>query len=134
MDIPFTVEQFFDVFQAYNTAIWPAQIIAYLIGIGAVALAFRENRLSGRIISGILALFWIWMGVIYHMAYFSAINPAAMIFGALFVVEGLLFIVVGSIWGRLSFSFDLKPVSIVGAVFILYAMVVYPLAGLASGH
>ncbi|HSD56665.1 MAG TPA: DUF6064 family protein [Methanotrichaceae archaeon] len=134
MDLPFTVEQFFNIFQAYNTAIWPAQIIAYLIGIGAVALAFRENKLSGRIISGILALFWIWMGVFYHMAYFSAINSAAMIFGALFVIEGLLFIVVGSIWGRLSFRFDLKPVPIVGAIFILYAMVVYPLAGLALGH
>ncbi len=134
MNIPFTVEQFFDVFQAYNKAIWPAQIVAYFIGVGTVVLAFLENRLSGRIISGILALFWIWMGVIYHMAYFSAINPAAMIFGALFVIEGLLFIVVGSIWGRLSFKFDLKPVPIVGAIFILYALVAYPLLGLAFGH
>ncbi len=134
MDIPFTVEQFFDVFKAYNTAIWPAQVIAYLIGVGAIALAFRENRLFGRIISGILALFWIWMGVFYHMVYFSTINPAAWTFGALFVLEGLLFIVVGSIWGRLSFGFDLKPIPIVGAIFILYAMVVYPLLGLALGH
>jgi len=134
MDIPFTVEQFFNVFEAYNTATWPAQIIAYFIGGGAVALAFRENRLSGRIVSGILALFWIWMGVFYHMAYFSTINPAAWTFGALFVIEGLLFIVVGSIWGRLSFGFDLKTIPIIGTIFILYAMVVYPLAGLALGH
>jgi hypothetical protein len=126
MDLPFTVEQFFDIFEAYNTAIWPAQIVAYFIGIGAVALAFRENRLYGRIISGILALFWIWMGVFYHIVYFSTINPAAMIFGVLFVLEGLLFVVVGPIWDRLSFRFDLKPVPIVGAIFILYAMVVFP--------
>ncbi len=134
MDIPFTVEQFFNVFEAYNTAIWPAQIIAYFIGVGAIALAFRENRLYGRIVSGILALFWIWMGIFYHMGYFSAINPAAWTFGALFILEGLLFIVVGSIRGRLSFGFDLKPIPIVGAIFILYAMVVYPLLGLALGH
>jgi hypothetical protein len=134
MDLPFTVEQFFDIFEAYNTAIWPAQIVAYFIGIAAIALAFCENRLSGRIISGILALFWIWMGVFYHIVYFSTINPAAMIFGALFVLEGLLFTVVGPIWDRLSFRFDLKPVPIVGAIFILYAMVAYPLLGLAQGH
>jgi hypothetical protein len=130
MDFPFTIEQFFDVFEAYNTAIWPAQIIAYLIGIVAVALSLRENRLSGRIVSGILALFWIWMGVFYHMAYFSAINPAAWVFGALFILEGLLFIVVGSMWCKLSFSFDFKPIPIVGVIFILYAMVVYPLLGI----
>ncbi len=40
-------------------------------------LAFRENKRSGRVVSGILALFWIWMGVFYHIAYFSTINPAA---------------------------------------------------------
>jgi hypothetical protein len=134
MYFPFTIEQFFDVFEAYNAAIWPAQIVAYLIGIVAVALSLRENRLSGRIVSGILALFWIWMGVFYHTIYFSAINPAAWAFGALFVLEGLLFIIVGSMRGRLSFSFDLKPIPIVGAVFILYAMVVYPLLGIAFGH
>lgn len=134
MNIPFTVDQFFDIFEAYNTAIWPAQIIAYFIGIGAVALAFRENRLYGGIVSGILALFWIWMGVFYHIAYFSTINPAAWVFGALFVLEGLLLVVVGSIWGRLSFGFNLKPIPIIGAIFILYAMVAYPLLGLAFAH
>jgi hypothetical protein len=29
MTIPFTVEQFFDIFGTYNTAIWPAQVVAY---------------------------------------------------------------------------------------------------------
>lgn len=134
MDIPFTVEQFFDVFQAYNIAIWPAQIIAYFIGIGAVILALRENRLYGRIISGILALFWIWMGIFYHIIYFSAINPVAWIFGLLFILEGLLFIIVGSVWGKLSFGFNLRPIPIIGAIFILYAMIAYPLLGLAFGH
>lgn len=134
MDIPFTVEQFFDIFEVYNTAIWPAQIVAYFIGIGAVILALRESRLYGRIISGILAMFWIWMGIFYHIAYFSAINPAAWIFGLLFVIEGLLFIIVGSVWGKLSFGFNLKATPIIGAIFVLYAMIAYPLMGLAFGH
>jgi len=30
LKIPFTVEQFFDVFGTYNTAIWPMQVVAYL--------------------------------------------------------------------------------------------------------
>ncbi len=134
MDLPFTIEQFFNVFESYNTAIWPAQVVAYFIGIGAVLLAFRENRLYGRIVSGILALFWIWMGVVYHIFYFSAINPAALIFGGLFVLEGLLFIAIGSVSDRMSFRFDLKPVPVVGAIFIMYAMIAYPLLGAAFGH
>ena len=58
MKIPFTVEQFFDVFGAYNTSIWPVQGVAYLLGIVILILAFRESKISTQIVSGILALFW----------------------------------------------------------------------------
>jgi hypothetical protein len=30
MSIPFTAEHFFDIFQVYNAAIWPVQVVAYL--------------------------------------------------------------------------------------------------------
>jgi hypothetical protein len=134
MKIPFTVEQFFDIFGTYNTAIWPAQVVAYMFGIIALGLALRENKLSSRIISGILALFWIWMGVFYHIVHFSVINPAARIFGLFYVLQGVLFFLIGTILGRLSFRFNYKPLPILGACFILYAMVIYPLLGLAFGH
>ena len=132
--MPFTVEQFFDVFGKYNRAIWPAQVLAYILGIVALALAFRESRLSTRVIPGILALFWIWMGVFYHILHFSVINPTARIFGIFFIFQGLLFLLVGTIFGRLAFRFDLRRLPIIGACFILYAMVVYPLLGISFGH
>jgi hypothetical protein len=132
--IPFTVEQFFDVFGTYNTAIWPVQVLAYILGILALALAFRESKLSARIICGILAFFWIWMGVFYHIIHFSVINPAARIFGIVFVLQGLLFLLVGTLFDRLAFRFILKPLPIVGACFVLYAMVIYPVLGISFGH
>jgi hypothetical protein len=134
MKIPFTVEQFFDVFGTYNTAIWPGQVVAYVLGIVALVLALREGRMSSRIISGILALFWIWMGVFYHIVYFSRINPAAFIFGFFYIVQGVLFLGIGTFRGRLSFGFRYKPLPILGACFILYAMVIYPLLGASFGH
>jgi hypothetical protein len=134
MRIPFTVEQFFDLFGTYNTAIWPVQILAYVLGIVALALAFREGPLSTRIVSGILGLFWIWMGIFYHIVHFSVINPAASIFGIAFVLQGLLFLLVGTIFRRLAFRFTLTPLPMIGAGFILYATVIYPLIGISFGH
>jgi hypothetical protein len=134
MTIPFTVEQFFNIFGTYNTAIWPAQVVAYIFGIIALGLALRENKLSSRIISGILALFWIWMGVFYHIVHFSVINPAARVFGFFYVLQGVLFLLIGTILGRLSFRFKYKPLPILGVCFILYGMVIYPLLGAAFGH
>ena len=34
-----------------------------------------------------LACFWAWMGIVYHLMYFSAINGAALGFGVLFIVQ-----------------------------------------------
>ena len=36
--LPFTREQFLAAFVTYNEAIWPAQLVAYLLGLAAVAL------------------------------------------------------------------------------------------------
>ena len=38
--LPFTLEQFLNVFATYNKAIWPAQIAAYVLGAIAVAAFF----------------------------------------------------------------------------------------------
>jgi hypothetical protein len=134
MKIPFTVEQFFDIFGSYNNAIWPSQMVAYILGISVLVLALREHRLSSGIISGILALFWIWMGVLYHIVQFSLINPAAWVFGGFYILQGLLFFLIGTVFGGLAFRFSLKPLPIIGGCFILYAMVVYPLLGMNFGH
>lgn len=134
MEIPFTVEQFFEVFKTYNTAIWPAQVLAYVLGVAALAPAIRGGEAPARIVAGILASFWLWMGIFYHMPYFRVINPAAWIFGIFCILQGLLFLLVGTIFGRLGFRFNFKPLPIIGACFILYAMVVYPLLGVGFGH
>ena len=75
--LPFAPEQFLAVFVNYNSAIWPSQIVAYLLGGVAVTLLFLKTRKGDRIISGILALMRLWTGVGYHGLWFSAINQAA---------------------------------------------------------
>jgi hypothetical protein len=134
MGIPFTVEQFFDLFETYNTAIWPSQIGAYVAGTIAVGLGSRENPSSSRTVSAVLALFWIWMGCFYHLVYFSRINPAAVAFGSFFVLEGLLFLIIGTFRGKISFAFRGERMPVLGLIFIIYAMVVYPILGLGFGH
>lgn len=95
MKIPFTVDQFLAVFESYNLAIWPLQVLAYLMAVAAGYLVVKKARHSGKIAFGVLSLFWIWVGAAYHISYFSAINKAAYIFGALYVIQGLLFLAYG---------------------------------------
>lgn len=134
MEMPFTTEQFLEVFKIYNTSIWPAQIVAYLLGVVAMYLAFRNMAGRDRVISLILSIFWLWMGGLYHLTFFTSINAAAYGFGMIFLVQGLLFFGAGVWKGRLKFHFERNLYGIAGAVLIIYAMVIYPIIGAQLGH
>lgn len=95
-DLPLTTEQFLSVFREYHIAIWPAQVVTHLLGADAIGLAVRASSWTARIISLILAAFWGWMGAVYHLAFFRDINPAAVLFGGVFVLQGLLFLVLSA--------------------------------------
>jgi hypothetical protein len=43
MNLPFTQQQFFDVFAAYNTAVWPAPYALGALAIDMVVLVFRRR-------------------------------------------------------------------------------------------
>jgi Family of unknown function (DUF6064) len=132
--LPFTREQFLGVFADYNTAIWPAQVLAYVLGLVVVAALLRPSPLGHRAVAGVLAAMWIWTGVAYHGLYFSRINPVALVFGALFVLQGLLFVVAGVAGRRLAFGHAAGPASAVGWALVAYAAVLYPLLGAWTGH
>ncbi len=133
MQPPFTVEQFFNVLVAYNEAVWPAQIVLVVLALAAVGAAVRTGRGATRFGVGVLALLWLWTGVAYHLAQFTAINNAAWLFGSAFVVQGLLFgLAAWRGWLDLSIRGDVY--GWVGGLFLVYALVVYPLINAAQGH
>lgn len=132
--LPFTLDQFLAVFASYNRATWPAQIVAYGLGLVAVAALFRPGRAPDRVISAILGLMWAWTGILYHWVFFSPINTAAFAFGALFVAEGAALAYAGIANNKLRFVLRSNPPSFVGVAFIFYAAVAYPLFGMAAGH
>jgi hypothetical protein len=134
MNMPFTVDQFLSVFERYNRAVWPAQILLNILGVAAVLAAMKRLDSSNRIIAGILAFLWIWIGLVYHFAFFTSINPAAYVFALLNVLQGIVFLVFGVFRPRLSFGFRLDIYGITGTVFILYAMIIYPALGYFLGH
>jgi hypothetical protein len=131
--IPFTVEEFLAVFERYNLAVWPAQLAAYGLGVAAVALAGRGGRRASVGVAIALAALWAFTGLGYHAAFFRSVNPAAGPAGALFVLEGLL-LVAAAARGRLSFRWAARPLPLLGAALVAYAMVVYPLLGALAGH
>jgi hypothetical protein len=131
--LPFTPEQFFGVFARYNAATWPAPAVLPVVAWAVVLLAARGGRRSGRIVTIWLGLLWLWMGIVYHVGYFRAINPVAAVFGAAFVLQGLLLLRAGA-RDELAYTGPLDARSDAGTAVLLYALIIYPWVGLAVGH
>lgn len=134
MELPFTASQFLEVFRQYNTAVFPVQFLFILLALMAIVFAARHHRNSGRAISAILGLLWLWMGMIYHWGFFADINKAAYGFGAAFVAQGALFLVKGVLHDKLKFSHKPTPAVWAGSAMMLYALLIYPLLGYMLGH
>jgi hypothetical protein len=125
MQLPFTNDQFFDLFAAYNQALWPALAALWIASVVLSLLLLLPRRPSDRWISTLLAAHWTWSAVAYHGAFFTRINPAAWVFGALFLLEGALFVWWGVVRGRLSFAPWGSRWAPLAWVFVAYSLV-YP--------
>ncbi len=132
--LPFTVEQFLNVFAEYNRAVWPTQMILLSLAGAAIFLALKPNSFSNKLIAFLLACFWLWTGIAYHLAFFSRINGSAYAFGMLCIVQAVLFLFAGMVKRDLPFRARWDAVGIVGGLVMVYALLVYPLLGDASGH
>jgi hypothetical protein len=132
--MPISVAQFFDLFGEYNLAIWPAQVVAYAVGLAIVALITSKAVSASRIALVLLGLLWLWNGVAYHWVAFAAINPAAYGFAAIFIVGGAIFIVEGAARRRVVFCFRRDWSTIAGVALVTYALVGYSALGFILAH
>lgn len=134
LELPFSIEQFLGVFRDYNNSIWPAQLIAYLLGILATLLANWNKTAFHKINSALLGAFWLWTGIFYHLIFFSEINKVAYLFGGLFIIQAVLFLVSGVAKDELQFHFRSNRYGAAGGVLIFYAMIIYPILNANLGH
>jgi Family of unknown function (DUF6064) len=133
--LPFTREQFLAVFVVHNHALWPLQLAAAVLGIVVIRTLLRRrlDRAQHALVAAGLAAMWFATGLGYHALQFSAINPAAWVFAALFLVQAALLLVDGVLQARLRFEPRAAPLRRLGWALVIYAAALYPALGLALG-
>src|SRR5688572_19350147 len=87
----FAPRTYYRLFELYNAAIWPAQIVALALG-GAILLllAWRGPVWRGRVVAALLALCWLWIGWAFLLERYARINWAAEYLALGFALEALL--------------------------------------------
>jgi hypothetical protein len=129
MALPFSADEFFRALRQYNEAVWPAQWILGVLAIVAVVLLWKAH--APGFVLGILAFFWAWMALVYHLVFFDPINRAAFLFAVAFVVQAALL----DRARRTTLAIHRSRLSaIVGGALIAYALIGYPALGYVFGH
>ena len=132
MNLPFTPEQFFNVFAQYNNALaWAAAGLWIAAGV-AVSAAWNDRSGRSHGLLRFLAVLWAWNAIAYHAAFFAQINPAAWFFAAAFALQAVFFAIVAR---RSEFHFFTAAGwrRKTGGALILFALA-YPVLNITFGH
>ncbi len=130
----FSPRTYYRLFEIYNAAIWPAQILAVSLGLAIWALLARGKAPRGRVLAAILAGCWLWVAIAFHAHRYATINTAAVYFAWAFGFEAALLIWIGIVRGRLAFERPVDLASRAGLWIFPFALVVEPLIGPLLGR
>ena len=131
--LSYTAEVFYAFLEEYNFAVWPAQIVALALALVAYFLVLSSRR-GGRIVVGILVLFWLWCAVVFFWFQFGEIDFSAPIYAGFFALQAVLLVVAGIRQAGVAFASIRDPDGITGHALILFAILGYPPIMMALGH
>ncbi|MEX2616250.1 MAG: DUF6064 family protein [Alphaproteobacteria bacterium] len=131
--IPFSRDVFLNVVERYGAAMQPSQIIAFLLGCAMVDMVRRYRPTGSRLICGLMAAGWFWIGIVYYGSYIVALSWAAWIAAAAFVLQSALLLVFGTLQNALALQYERSVHANVGIGFMLYGLFAYPATAVATG-
>jgi hypothetical protein len=129
----FSPRTYYRLFEIYNAAIWPAQILAVGLGLAIGTLLGRARASRERVLLAIVAGCWLWVAIAFHAHRYATINTAAVYFAGAFGLEAALLIWL-IVRGRVTFERPVVPASRAGLWIFLFALVVEPLIGPLLGR
>jgi hypothetical protein len=127
------LNQFLAAFGRADTTAWPMQIVSYAAAVAIVGLAVGPfRRWSSPVICALAAAYFAWIGI----GYFAWLSPGMNLSGvwaAVFTLQAVLLVLAGVVRRDLVIRPRWDVSSGLGAVFIAYALIGYPLVGVLGG-
>ncbi len=129
----FSPRTYYRLFELYNAAVWPLQIVTLALGMAVLAIILRNPPWSGRAVAAILAALWLLVAWAYLLERYDTINWAARYFAIGFAVQAGLLLLTGVIRNRLRFDVS-SVVGKIGIALMIYALAIHPILAPLSGR
>lgn len=129
----FSPRVYWRLFELHNADVWPLQMLTLAAGLLMVLLTRPHARGQGRWMAATLAALWAFVGWSFLWNRYTTVNWAAIYLGLAFWLEALLFLIVGTLSGNVSFG-RRGVVGRAGYVLAGFAIAVHPLLAPLSGR
>ncbi|WP_038051435.1 DUF6064 family protein [Thioalkalivibrio sp. ALJ1] len=131
--LPFDGPTWLAILDQYNQAIWPLHGVAALFVLVSIAMALFSGHFAGRAIGLLMGVLWAWIGLTFFGGSLAPYHFAAHWLAGVFVAQGLMMVFALTVMGRGAFAWPGGWAGLLAVVLMFYAVVAYPLVGLALG-
>ena len=131
--LSFSIEEFLLVLESYNLAIWPLQIFSYILVVLVLFFSFKPTNYSPKIVLAILSFFWLFTGIVFCFLYWATSHIFGYIFGIFCVLQGFMFLY-SIIKSDITIGSSDITYTLIGILFVLYAIIGYQILGYYLGH
>lgn len=130
----FSKDTYFRLFELHNRALWPGQLAVLAAAVAVAALALRGGPSAGRLISTILAGFWLACSWFFLLERYASIHLAAPLFAVAFALQALLLLWLGLVRNHFAVGKASRPAVAPGWMGVAFAFAGYPLLAPLSGR
>ena len=130
----FSPRTYYRMFELYHTQVWPIHLLVFGSVVAVVVLLRRGEEWRHRAIAGVLAAWWFWVAIVFHLQRYATINWAGRYFAALFAIQALLLVWFGVIRPRLHFRPSRERAAYLAAGLLVFALVIEPIGGRIAGR
>lgn len=131
----FAPRAYWRLLELHNAALWPAQPLILLLGLGVAVLVLRGSPRAGRVGFALLAAGWVAVALLFFWQRYASINWAAPYVMPVFLAEAVLLSLLG-FSGRSGVSLPgaWRFREWIGAGLFFYALALHPLLPLLAGR
>jgi hypothetical protein len=130
----FSPRAYYRLFELHNAALWPAHLVAAMLGVGILVLLRRRSPSASRAIILCLALCWLFVAYAFLWRRYLSINWAAIHAVVAFAAEGVLLALLGIIGRPPTFHFARDARTGIAVALFAFALVIYPAMAPAFGR
>jgi len=133
----FSARTYRRLFELYNTEVWPLPLVAFIVGVAALAIVWHRPRVPDIAVPVgpvMLAAAWLWIAWAFQLQRYATILTAAPWFAAAFAFEALILLAaawIGAQTGAVSLSDGRR---VCGLGLFAFAVLAYPWIGVLLGR